>query len=89
MYQTQRVSGRFGCVLTCVSFDKLIPLSECGYFSFKSLLGGKVSFSLQVVYVFINGVLMFLSTGLKAVLIRIPGHSVKNGAKFCANLGPF
>lgn len=76
MYQNQRVSGRFGCVLTCVSCNKLIPLSECGYFSFKlsgTFFGEKVSFSLQVVSVFINGVLMFLSKGLKAALIRIPG----------------
>lgn len=33
----------------------------------------KVSFSWQVVSVFINGVLMLLSKGLLAALIRIPG----------------
>lgn len=33
MYQNQRVSGRFGCVLICLAFNKIILSLECNYFS--------------------------------------------------------
>lgn len=65
MYQNQRVSGRFGCVLISLTFNKLLQSLECNYFSFEwsVIFFGfwmKVSFYLQLVF----GVHLFVSSGL-------------------------